>query len=331
MIRRSLLGGLCFIGTVRVLGAQGTVPGFYSEAKVSTRIESSRGARVPAPKEYRMRTWRVAGLLRMEGSPGQVDSTDGSYTIGQLLNKRTFQVSPRTRTVRAANVDEVQKYAAERGVNPNDRKRSYREIGDGGTLLGHRMVRWESRLSYEAPAYRGATTTQTHTFVTTYWIASDTTDPMVAAWIKMLGPVPDSARHMPRGMVLRSESRTEVPGLVSMITDAVQIWRQQPVDTALFVVPSDYRVVNLVDAMRERSESTAVRVRAGYAREAAMRRVIEELKQLRSSSAPADRARLRFLNDSLIKVLTPDSSRLDSLIRANGIVITDSLRAKKKP
>ena len=319
-----------------VVAAQGTVPGFYTESKVTTRVEGSRKGRVPVPTEHVTRNWRIAGVSRSEGGFSSLDTAGNGYSVSRWDDRKTYQVSPSTRTIRVAPFDGPKGGVASPFAPPTPLHVTYRELGDGGTILGHRTVRWESRVSFQAPANLQPPpgVAQTGTFVMTYWIAFDMADPMVASWSKTIGQVADdTARHLPRGKVLRLESRSEMLGVVSTVTEAVTAWRRESIDTSLFVLPAGWRRVQSSDVLPNRQAISPESLATLKALLAAQRSMLDEVNRLRGSTSPKDKARLQFLMDSMLKAMRPDSARLRQMIHndPNAIRITDSTAVKRKP
>lgn len=307
------------------LHAQGT-PGFYVETRVTSRYEGERAAARPGPREWRERRWSAAGSTRMEGMPMPLDSSNTTYTVTRAGNRSAYLITPSTRTVRVATFDEMQHFLTDEIGPPLAGERLYKDLGDGGLILGHRTRKFEMRTSYRLPTALGGPGGEgrSRPITMTLWYAYDTTDALVAAWLRQASAAPGKiAPQVPRGMLLRSESRSDGTGVPRLGVREVQVWRQERLDTALFAVPSDYTRIKMVDEFRVRREESTVRL-------AAQRAAFAEMNRLRASTDPADKRKLDRMMDSVLKALKQSAAERPPVnLRDGAIVITDSAKRRK--
>jgi hypothetical protein len=304
------------------VGAQGKLSGWYTETHVTSRREGQRAAS-PAPRDETIRSWRTATSERLEGGLPpfpQYDMT-GAYQISRSAEKRTYQVVPSARTIRVFDMAAMTALKLDR---PSYAKPVLKELGDGGVILGHRTRRYQMTITMRTPgiARRGDSTT--FTSEQTFWIASDPSDPLVAAYLAER-PKPTSPVTMPvlPGMVLRTGSRSSsISPYTTATVREVVAWRREVVEPSRFVLPADYKRVDM-----------AAEVRATRAKTEAMRVAGDEMQRLFSSKDPKDRARAKQLAESLFKTMKPDSARLKEMMRKdpNAVRITDTTPARRNP
>lgn len=322
---RNLIGVIFAMGALApVLGAQGTIPGFYKETHATSRYVGERAAAMPAPRDRTEREWQAGGATRLEGRVMALTTSPDAFFLMRAGATTSYQVIPSERTIRTISLVDVP--AEYRNAAASASSTTFKDLGDGGVILGHRTRKFETRVTMTLPptaGRRGAAERFTTTSIS--WIATDPSDPMVAAWV-LANPAPaGAAKARPRGVVLRSESHTEgmLPADRVSRTE-VTVWRREQVDTARFSLPAGYRRISMNDEMK-----------AQLAKVAASRALLDEVKRLRASSKPADQRRLKLLTDSMLQSFrgTMDTLRLQQRLRSdpNAVRITDTVPARRKP
>lgn len=326
---RSLVGVAFIIGTFApTRWTQGAVHGWFVETRVTTRNEGERAAARPGPREWRQRQWTAAGSTRLEGMPIPFDSANSTYTVTRAGDRNGYLITPTTRTVRVATFEALQGFVTDALGQPPAGALSYKDLGDGGLILGHRTRKFESTISYQLPTSLpgGGAGGQSRQMTMTLWYASDTTDSLVAAWQRRVAATPMRVSpQSPRGMLLRSESRSEGSGVARVGVKEVLVWRQETLDTALFVVPREYRRIDMVEELRANRAASAARL-------AAQRATFAEMNRLRASTDPADRRKLDRMMDSAMKAIKQRSSALPPVnLRDNPSAVIIDGGSKKKP
>lgn len=337
-----MLGGMRnFIGAVLAaaavapaVGAQGTVPGWYIETRVTSRYEGDRAAAMPRPTQHVERTWRAGANSRSEGRPLRLDSSAGSYRLTRAGDPNSYEVFPDTRTLRVADRAGMRRAFGTTLSRPNEGGYRHRAIGDGGVILGHHTTKFESRIKLPIIGLAAPSEAESW-YVETSWIATDTADPQVAAWIRESRLVAkDSTRSPPDGtvpgMVLRWESRSDrTAGVPHATISEVTEWRTEQMDTARFSLPTGYARVDLASQMRALQRRTAEMKERG----AATQRNLEELRRLKASTLPADQAKLHRLMDSTLAAIQREQALHPVNLRdlPNSVTITDSSHRRKKP
>lgn len=307
------------------LSAQrGTLPGWYIETQVVTRYEGEPAASLPPAKERTQRDWRAGGYSRSEGRFVVGDQGADTYVIGRARESRSYSVSPAARVVRVMDPKAMLKVTAAQPFTPKFDETPYVRVGDGGVLLGHRTTRYDRTISYTLPTVPGSTAPRTTTMRASYWIATDTTDPLIAAWLREVKHVTgDSADHRPRGLLLRSEVRASAARATQLTEQRVVVVRREPVDTMKFVVPTDYRRVDAVAELQKRQADLGARMKG-------MQLNLDEMRRLRASTNPADKAKLQRLMDSTLAALKAQQRNAPSLRTDPNAVRIDG-GASKKP
>lgn len=299
----------------RSLGAQGTVFGWYTESRVTSRYVGERAAAMAAPSERRERVWEGGGSMRTEGLPMLRSSGADSYQLVRIGDLTAYQVSPSTHTLRALRIGSLPaevKDLPSFGVVP----RAFKDLGDGGLILGHGTRKTEMRFTVKTLGRTASPSNRTGRETTvTEWVASDTTDPLVAEWFASRPPSTTGKPMRPRGMVLRRESRTDGAAATLVHTTEVIAWRREKLDAALFALPAGYKRVDMADEL------------------AAMQRSSAELKRLMASTDPKDRARAKQLSDSLFGDIMREQAKHPFNLRddPNAVVISDPAPVRKKP
>jgi hypothetical protein len=307
------------------LAAQGkTLPGWYIETRVVSRFEGDRAATMPRATERRQKDWRSGAFTRQEGGIAVLDPTGEVYFVTREKDKRMYQVNPRTQVVRTMVPEEMRRLVTEKQLGPDPKNFAYKNVGDGGVLLGHKTTRFELTTVYTTPGLQPNAAPQQHTLRAVYWIATDTTDPVVAAWLRERPLVAgDTAVRRPRGLMLRSESRTEIRGATHVSEQFVQLLRREPVDTMKFVVPASYRRVDAVAELKKQRTEVDARMKG-------MQSTLDEMRRLRASNNPADRAKLERLMDSTMKDIQARQGAASSPARGS-VMFADTAKRPRRP
>jgi hypothetical protein len=276
-IRVAVVAGAC----APVLAAQGTTPGFYVETRVTT--VSKGGSGNATTRTHVTRAWTSATCSRTEGEAYRGDST--GYQVMRRTPPTFLDVVPRDRTVYTVSSAGAKAMAADaaKTLGPMPAISGSKLLGDGGVVLGHRTQKYELRTTTRATA--GAREVARAPTVTTYWVADDPADPLVAAY-RATRPMMGSGERAwsSTGMVLRSETHSQwLRDVTELTTREVIAWRREIVPLSRCGVPQGYRTVDLVADLRAKQSAAA------------------ELRRLSHSSNPADRARARALGDSMFK------------------------------
>lgn len=308
---RNFIGMVFAVGILAPsLGAQKSTPGWYVETRVTT--VSKGGSGNSTTRTYLTRSWTSTICSRTEGEPYRGDSA--AYRLVAGTPQRFLNVVPRDRTVYSVNPAEAKAMvaAASKTMGPSPVITAPKLLGDGGVILGHRTRKQEMRTTTRSVS-GGAEVARAPT-VTTYWVADDPADPLVAAYRAAL-PVRGAGERVSTsaGMVLRSETQSQwLRDVTQTTTREVTVWRRESVPAARCDIPQGYRTVDLAADLRAKQAASA------------------ELRRLSQSSNAADRARARVLRDSLFRdlqrTLPPPGSLRDNP-RATVIDGTD----KKKP
>jgi len=292
------------------LGAQEKVPGFYVETRVTTLSKGGSGN--ATTRTHVTRTWTSATCSRTEGEANRGDST--GYQLMRRTPPTFLDVVPRDRTAYAVNPAGAKAMAAEaaKTLGPMPAIAGSRLLGDGGVMLGHRTQKYELRTTTRSTA--GAREVARAPTVITYWVADDPADPLVAAY-RATRPMMGSGERAwsSTGMVLRSETHSQwLRDVTQKTTREVLAWRRESVPLSRCDIPQGYRTVDLMADLSAKQSATA------------------ELRRLRQSSNPADRARARALGDSLFKDLRRTVPAPRSLRDDPRAVLIDGT-GKKKP
>lgn len=294
----------------RSLGAQGTVPGWYVETRVTTLSKGGSGN--ATTRTHVTRAWTSATCSRTEGESYLGDST--AYQLMRRTPPTFLDVVPRDRTVYTVNSAGAKAMAADaaKTLGPMPAISGSKVLGDGGVILGHRMQKYELRMTTRSMS-GGAEVARAPTVVT-YWLADDPADPLVAAY-RATRPTMGSSERVSTstGMVLRSETHSQwLRDVTELTTREVIAWRRENVPLSRCAIPQGYRTVDLRADLRAKQSATA------------------ELRRLSQSSNPADRARARALGDSLFKDLKRTLPASGSLRDDPRAVLIDGA-GKKKP
>ncbi|MHB1312722.1 MAG: hypothetical protein ACYC3L_11970 [Gemmatimonadaceae bacterium] len=277
-----------FIGVIFAAGAlapalvaQGTAPGWYVETRVTT--VSKGGSGNATTRTHVTRAWTSATCSRTEGESYRGDST--AYSLAFATPRRFLNVLPRDRAIYVVNAADAKTMvaAASKTLGQMPAFDPPKLIGDGGMMLGHRTRKHELRTTTRSVS--GGVEVARAPTVTTYWVAEDSADPLVAAYRATL-PSRGAGERVATsaGMVLRSETRSQwLRDVTQVTTREVTVWRREQVPAARCGVPSGYRTIDLAADLRAKQAATA------------------ELQRLLQSSKPADRARARVLGDSLFR------------------------------
>ncbi len=306
-----LAGAMCAAD----LQAQGTVPGWYTETRTTSMGVGERAAAVPSRDDL-IRTWETGGNTRVEGGLLNRVLAPDAYTLSRPGERRSYQVMPATKQVRVLDMAAFAALRSGAGIElPEFSGMEFgpaKALGDGGLVLGHQTRKYALQFTMtERSGVRGAAPHRVTTRMTT-WVAEDPADSMVAAYVASR-TTPSGPRSRPRGMTLRSESRTQGGSPADMIrTSEVVAWRREAMDAARFAVPTGYARVDVASDL--------------VAKQAAL----VELRRLTASADPKDRARARQLGDSLFQTVR-DTARERASLREHATVITDTVPKRKKP
>lgn len=302
LLQVTLLGA--FVGSA--LEAQGT-PGFYVEARVTT---VSKGGSNTTTRSHVTRSWTSAACSRTEGESFLGDST--AYQVITSPPVRSFQVLPRDRKVLSISV--MGRPAAEslqRELGPLPRL-DVEAVGDGGVILGHKTHKFEFKTTTTSRA--GEREIARAPTVTTYWIADDPADPLVAAH-RATRPTLTAGAPISTGsgMVLRSVTERQWRrDVIETTTREVLVWRKEVVPASRCALPDGYASVDMRADLHARQALTA------------------EMKRLSQSKNPTDRARARALGDSLLQEIRRETPPPRPLRDNPSAVIIDG-GARKKP
>lgn len=302
---------VCAVATMSLpVGAQSTVPGWYVETRVTT--VSTGGSGNATTRTYLTRAWTSPSCSRTEGEPYRGDSA--AYRLAVGTPPRFLSVVPRDRTVYSVNSAEAKAMVASaaKRMGPTPAITAPKLLGDGGVILGHRTRKHELRTTTRSIS--GGTEVARAPTVTTYWVADDPADPLVAAY-RAARPEIGAGEHgsTSAGMVLRLETQSQwLRDVTQTTTREVTVWRRENVPAARCKIPQGYTSIDLAADLRAKQAATA------------------ELRRLSQSSSAADRGRARVLRDSLFqdlqRTLPPSGSLRDN---PRAMVIDGS--GKKKP
>lgn len=288
------------------LAAQGT-PGFFVETRVTT---VSKGGSNTTTRSHLTRSWTSATCSRTEGEPYLGDTTAYRVITGPPV--RAFHVLPRDRKVLTISVSagRAEADSVRRELGPMPRV-DIKSVGDGGVILGHRTQKFEYATTTISRA--GERDIANAPTVTTYWMADDPADPLVAAHRAtqptVVAGAPISTRS---GMVLRSVTKRQWRRDVTQTTTReVVVWRKQVVPASRCALPTEYRIVDLREDLQARQTLTA------------------EMRRLSKSTSPSDRARAKALGDSLFREFRREMPPRP--LRENPSAIVIDAGAKKKP
>lgn len=289
-------------------GAQ-DAPGWYVETRV-TQV-SQGGSGNTTTRTHVERAWLSSRCSRFEGERYRFDTA--AYRLMLDNPRRVLNVVPRDRVVYTYDTMSARIVARELAARQVNRQRvaGPRALGNGGLILGHRTQKYEVGDSIRS--YAGEREIARAPSVTTYWVAEDATDPLVAAYresrAKLLGA--DRLASF-GGLVLRSESRNQwLRDVRQVVTREVVVWRREDVPESRCALPQGFRTA---------SASAETR---------AMEAAAEELRRLARSRDPADRARAKALGDSLFREMRRALPPARSLRENPRAVIIDSKAAKK--
>ncbi|MHB0962649.1 MAG: hypothetical protein ACYC5V_05515 [Gemmatimonadaceae bacterium] len=291
------------------LHAQGT-PGFYVETRVTT--VSKGGSGNTTTRTHVERAWASVLCSRFEGERYLNDTA--SYRLIFGTPPRSLSVLPRDRVVLTFDSTGARIVAREMATRlaspqpPGEPKAR----GDGGVLLGHGTHKFQ----YEGTtrSYAGGREIASAPSMTTYWVANDPADPLVAAYRASRVTVLGGSRFgHAGGFVLRSEMRSQwLRDVTQVTTREVLVWRREVVPASRCAIPDGYRTVSASAEVRALEATTA------------------ELRRLSRSTNPGDRARAKALGDSLRKELERMAPPPLSLREDPRAVMIDG-KATKKP
>lgn len=317
MIATLLKFGVVTAVAASTLSAQGTVPGWYTETRVTSKAVGERAPSVPAPAAYTMRTWATKTAARVEGGIQVPGGANDAYLISRPAEHRGYQVIPSQRSIRVLDNRAIQAMSPVGLRMADSAGVTIKELGDGGMILGHKTSKRQVTIELRVPGRPAAGGAPSMMSVQTMWVASDKSDPMVAAYLaEGKPPATIAGKTMPRGMVLRTESRsTSRSGYDMLRTHEVVAWRREQVAPSLFTLPAGYA---RVDAAAELGK---------------MKAASDELLRLAKSSDPRDRARARQLGDSMFKVMKIDETarRYNARNDPRAVTITDTALRPKRP
>ncbi|MHB1096924.1 MAG: hypothetical protein ACYC3F_12200 [Gemmatimonadaceae bacterium] len=291
------------------LHAQGT-PGFYVETRVTT--VSKGGSGNTTMRTHVERSWTSARCSRFEGERYLNDSA--SYRLISGTPPRAVSVLPRDRVVLTFDSTGSRTVASEMATRlaSSQPPVAPKAQGDGGDLLGHTTHKFQ----YEGTtrSYAGGREIARAPSMTTYWVADDPADPLVAAYRASRAILPGGERFgHAGGFVLRSEMRSQwLRDVTQVTTREVLIWRRELVPVSRCAIPDGYRTVSASAEVRALEAATA------------------ELRRLSRSTTPGDRARAKALGDSLRTELDRMAPPPRSLRDDPRAVMIDG-KATKKP
>jgi len=245
------------------LAAQTTVPGWTYGFNIT--FDSGTGAANRGSMAMRYRT--SANALRMElvqigGSANRVTGgvdVEGVYTLINDADSTYTTVLP---SQHAATVMRNPRYLFEGQALPsverNTVSQSVEDLGNGGTILGHathhyRMIT-RGNMTFTTS---GGSCTRSADGESEVWVAPDVDiAPAMRSVVAHYGfTVPDSATHQSsstpmRGLPLRTRTRTVavLPTGESRVIETTMEYTElsnAPLDASLFVVPSDYHVMDM--------------------------------------------------------------------------------------
>ncbi len=289
------------------LAAQGT-PGFYVEARVTS---VSKGGSNTTTRSHITRSWTSADCSRTEGESFLGDSMAYQVVTGRPI--RAFHVVPRDRKVLSippgAGRPSTDSIVRAMGSAP---RFDVKPLGDGGAILGHRTHKFEYKTSTISRV--GGRAVASAPTVTTYWLADDPADPLVAAHRAtqpaFVAGAPISTRS---GVTLRSVTERQWRrDVTETTTREVLVWRKEVVPASRCALPAGYRSVDMMADLRARQALTA------------------EMRRLSQSKNPADHARARAISDSLFKEMQREAPASRSLRDNPSAMVIDG-GAKKKP
>ena len=294
------------------LGAQGKVAGWYAESKTSTEFSGAEAQKLP-PRA--LREWHAGIRTRTE----TVNSPN--YTLVLDTSRTMYIVSPTTKMIRIASGTDLARENSTDFAATERKLGQYTDLGPAETILGHKTRKYRVSASWTMKLrLLNDATPRPVKYTRTVWLTADSSDPAIKAALRTLRRAQTS--NLPRGIELRSESTTEGirEGGVVTTRREMTLLRAEPVDPAIFTLPTGYQRVSVSDELRTRMKQAD-----------AMQKANDELNRLRTSSRPADQARARTLMDSLLKAWKPDSERLKQMMRDDPNAVRINTGAKKKP
>ena len=292
------------------LWAQNTSPGWYVETRVTT--VSKGGSGNTTTRTHVERAWTSARCSRFEGEHYRGDTAAYRLTLGSP--PRALYVMPRDRVVHTFDSVGARVVARELALRLASSQPSFepKALGDGGDILGHRTHKYQFESTTRS--FVGDAEIARAPSVTTYWVADDQADPLVAAYRASRASLLSAERFgYAGGLVLRSEMRNQwLRDVTQVTTREVLVWRREDVPVSRCAIPDGYRTVSASAEVRALEAATA------------------ELRRLARSTDPADRARGRALGDSLLKAFQRTQPPPRSLREDPSAIVIDG-KATKKP
>ena len=279
IIQVAIVVGVC----APVLGAQRTVPGWYVEAKITSR--TSPGTRTDSTHDRLTKTWIVGSRQRIVGL-GSISSTfpADAYMVLRGPGPEMYTVSPSTRSIHVMNRKSMLQDLVSADTNAFKKSLQVTDLGDGGRILGHatRLYQLKTHIDMRMPLL-GDSSTRGITAETKVWLATDMGDPLIAAAMNEKAFVA-TTRGLPPGIALRTETSTGTAdgAALSVSTMNVVLYRRADIDTMIFVLPEGYKRVKLADEMR------------------AMRLRLDSVMRAMKTRDPKRYAQVRRMTDSVV-------------------------------
>jgi hypothetical protein len=294
------------------LGAQGKIAGWYAESKTSTEFS---GANAPTTPPRTVREWHAGDRVRTETVNSNI------YTVVLDTSRTMYIVSPATKMIRIASATDLTRENVADLESTERKLGQYTDLGPAETILGHKTRKYRVSASWTMKLrLLNDATPRPVKYTRTVWLAADSSDPAMKAALRTLRRAKTS--NLPRGIELKSESTTEGIREGGAITTRreMTVLRVEPVNPAMFTLPSGYQRVTVSDELRSRLKQAD-----------AMQKTNDELNRLRTSTRPADQARARAMMDSLLKAWKPDSARLKQMMHDDPNAVRINAGATKKP
>ena len=139
---RIFIGVIFAIGVVApAIGAQATVPGWYTETRVSGRAVGERAAAAPPPADYTIRIWTTEAAARVEGGIPVPGGAKDAYLVSRPAERRGYQVIPSQRSIRVLDNRAIMAMSPVDFRMADSAGVTVKELGDGGVILGHKTTK----------------------------------------------------------------------------------------------------------------------------------------------------------------------------------------------
>jgi hypothetical protein len=204
-------------------------------------------------------------IVQISGASAAMAMVEGSYTIMNSADSTMTQVTPRYKMATVMGLGMLGQNRTVR-VDTSQYKKTIEDLGPGERLMGHATHHFRVTSSGTMTvAFGDNSCTQPVDGVSELWIAPDVDlVPAMEATLKVFGATPgldqivrparDLTSTLPRGTPLRSitrQTRINAQGVPRTITTTMEYLDIQhgPVNTAVFMVPPDFKKMDLRSMM----------------------------------------------------------------------------------